>query len=664
VCHTSYNAPDPRLFSYNSKHGWCPDCVGTGLLLDKTQRKQLDETQIDAKDKGREQSFAEADVEGLSDAPCPTCSGTRLNAVARGVLWHPSPAGGGQGWGLFTPLLKPSASPDASPHPSLPPEGEGVAAWERGVSITQLAKLSVADLHRFFSQLQLTGRAADIARDLLPEITSRLAFMLQVGLGYLTLDRGAPTLSGGEAQRIRLAAQLGSNLQGVCYVLDEPTIGLHARDNHILLGALRKLADQGNTLMVVEHDEDTIRQADHIIDIGPGAGRRGGQLVAQGSVAAIAANPASTTGRYLGDASRYQFMSCSGRFDGSKPLKHLEIQGVNLHNVQGLDVAVPLQQLVVFTGVSGSGKSTLARDVLLANVQAAIQSKGVAAWQHCSGLEGWQEIDRVLEVDQTPIGKTPRSCPATYIGFWDAIRKLFAETSESKARGYTASRFSFNTGAGRCPACEGQGMRTVAMSFLPDVKVPCEVCNGARFNPQTLAVHWRSKSVGDVLQMEVDEALEFFAHMPAIAHPLQLLHDVGLGYLQLGQASPTLSGGEAQRLKLVTELTKVRDEVGRRGQKALRTLYVLDEPTVGLHMADVQRIIAVLQRLVAAGHSVVVVEHDLDLITKADWLIDMGPEGGAGGGQVVAQGRPADLAAQGLSHTARALKSHGQTLKN
>jgi excinuclease ABC subunit A len=270
----------------------------------------------------------------------------------------------------------------------------------------------------------------------------------------------------------------------------------------------------------------------------------------------------------------------------------------------------------------------------------------------------------VLEVDQTPIGKTPRSCPATYIGFWDAIRKLFAETSESKARGYTASRFSFNTGAGRCPACEGQGMRTVAMSFLPDVKVPCEVCNGARFNPQTLAVHWREKSVGDVLQMEVDEALEFFAHMPAIAHPLQLLHDVGLGYLQLGQASPTLSGGEAQRLKLVTELTKVRDEVGRRGQKAPRTLYVLDEPTVGLHMADVQRIIAVLQRLVAAGHSVVVVEHDLDLITKADWLIDMGPEGGAGGGQVVAQGRPADLAAQGLSHTARALQSHGQSIKN
>ncbi len=660
LCHTSYAAPDPRLFSYNSKHGWCPDCVGTGLAMTREQRRQLDGSAVDAKDKGREQSFVETEVEGLGDAPCRTCAGTRLNAVARGVLWHPSPAGGGQGWGLFRSLLKPSLSPDASPHPNLPPAGEGVGTLVQGVSITQLAQLSVAELHQFFSQLRLTGRAADIARDLLPEITSRLAFMLEVGLGYLTLDRGAPTISGGEAQRIRLAAQLGSNLQGVCYVLDEPTIGLHPRDNRILLGALRKLADQGNTLMVVEHDEDTIRQADHIIDIGPGAGSRGGQLVAQGSVATIAANPASTTGRYLGDARRYQFNSCSGRFDGSESLKHLKIEAAKLHNLQGLDVSLPLAQLVVITGVSGSGKSTLARDVLLANVQAAIASKGAEVWQHCTAIEGWQELDRVLEVDQTPIGKTPRSCPATYIGFWDAIRKLFAETSEAKARGYSASRFSFNTGAGRCPACEGQGMRTVAMSFLPDVKVPCEVCNGARFNPQTLGVHWRGKSVGDVLQMEVDEALEFFAHMPAMAHPLQLLHDVGLGYLQLGQASPTLSGGEAQRLKLVTELTKVRDEVGRRGQKAPRTLYVLDEPTVGLHMADVQRIIAVLQRLVAAGHSVLVVEHDLDLMTKADWLIDMGPEGGAGGGQVVAQGRPQDLAAQAASHTGRALQNHGK----
>ena len=535
--------------------------------------------------------------------------------------------------------------------------GEGLGTGQE-VTITQLAAMSVADLHAFFSRLHLTGRAADIARDLLPEITSRLAFMLQVGLGYLTLDRGAPTLSGGEAQRIRLAAQLGSNLQGVCYVLDEPTIGLHPRDNQILLGALRQLTAQGNTLMVVEHDEDTIRQADHIIDIGPGAGKRGGKLVAQGSVAEVAANPASTTGRYLGDISRYQFASCSGSFDGLKSQKHLKIEHANLHNLHKLSVGIPLQQLVVVTGVSGSGKSTLARDVLLANVQAAINSKGAAAWQHCAAIEGWQQIDRVLEVDQTPIGKTPRSCPATYIGFWDAIRKLFAETLEAKARGYSASRFSFNTGAGRCPACEGQGMRTVAMSFLPDVKVLCEVCNGARFNPQTLAVHWRGKSVGDVLHMEVDEALGFFASMPAIAHPLQLLHDVGLGYLQLGQASPTLSGGEAQRLKLVTELAKVRDDVTRRGQKAPHTLYVLDEPTVGLHMADVQRIIAVLQRLVAAGHSVVVVEHDLDLMSKADWLIDMGPEGGAGGGQVVAQGRPQDLAQAGLSHTGQALAAH------
>ena len=628
-CSTSYAALDPRLFSYNSKHGWCPDCVGTGLALNKEQRKQLDGSLVDDKDKGREQSFVEVEVEGLLDTPCASCSGTRLNAVARSVRFE--------------------AMPGVDQKP--------------GVAITELARMSVADLHAWFLQLaepeHLNQRAADIARDLLPEITNRLAFLQEVGLGYLTLDRGAPTLSGGEAQRIRLASQLGSNLQGVCYVLDEPTIGLHPRDNAILLGALRKLADQGNTLMVVEHDEETIRQADHIIDIGPGAGRRGGQLVAQGSVAEIAANPASTTGRYLGDSSRYQFTSFSGRFDGSKPQKYLEILGASLHNLQGLSVELPLEQLVVVTGVSGSGKSTLARDVLLANVQAAIQSKGAAPWLHCAKLEGWQQIDRVLEVDQTPIGKTPRSCLATYIGFWDVIRKLFADTLESKARGYLANRFSFNTGDGRCPACEGQGMRTVAMSFLPDVKVPCEVCAGARFNPETLAVRWRGKSVGDILQMEVDEALVFFASMPAIAHPLQLLHDVGLGYLQLGQASPTLSGGEAQRLKLVTELAKVRDDVTRRGQKAPRTLYVLDEPTVGLHMADVQRIIAVLQRLVAAGHSVLVVEHDLDLITKADWVIDMGPEGGTGGGQLVAQGRP-EAMAKGSSHTGRALAGHGQ----
>ncbi len=610
TCATSYSELDPRLFSYNSKHGWCPDCVGTGVRLSKEQRRLLDDTQMAQDNKGREQTFAEPELEDVADESCPTCAGTRLNPTARAVRFH-------------------------------------------GTSITDIANLSVTDVRRWVEGLTLVGREGDIARDLVSEIRSRLEFLEQVGLGYLTLDRGAPTLSGGEAQRIRLAAQLGSHLQGVCYVLDEPTIGLHARDNQMLLGALHTLSEKGNTLVVVEHDEDTFRQADHIIDIGPSAGRRGGRLMAQGDVNSIMREQESQTGRYLLHAMRHPLQARRDVQPTEAPM--LTVQGASLHNLQGMDVAVPLHRLVAITGVSGSGKSTLAREVLLANVQAAVQARKALNWQGCQGLTGWQQVDRVLEVDQTPIGKTPRSCPATYIGFWDTIRKLFAETLEAKARGFGPGRFSFNTGEGRCPGCEGQGMRTIEMSFLPDVKVPCEVCHGARFNPQTLEVSWRGKSIGEVLQMEVDEAVGFFASMPSIAHPLQLLQDVGLGYLTLGQPSPTLSGGEAQRIKLVTELTKVRDDVGRRGQKAPHTLYVLDEPTVGLHMADVDKLIKVLHRLVDGGHSVVVIEHDLDVIAEADWVIDLGPEGGSGGGRVVAAATPEDLVRAG-THTGQALK--------
>jgi excinuclease ABC subunit A len=656
ACDTSYAELDPRLFSYNSKHGWCPDCVGTGVKLSKDERKVFDDSVQDDKQKGREQTFAEPEIEDLANVACPSCEGTRLNATARAVRLGSAP---GQGW-----------------------------------RITDIASLSVTDVRHWVDKLQLTGRDADIARDLVPEIKSRLEFLEEVGLGYLTLDRGAPTLSGGEAQRIRLAAQLGSNLQGVCYVLDEPTIGLHARDNQILLNALHKLGEKGNTLVVVEHDEDTIRRADHIIDIGPSAGKRGGRLVAQGSVADITASADSQTGRYLLHAMKHPMqvrrsVSVSPRGHGldssygggtpksaptppphaeavAPPLQWLTLTGANLHNLRQVDVQVPLKRLVAVTGVSGSGKSTLARDVLLANVQALVTQRSTFAGRTaqdagqrvaltaCSDVQGFETIDRVLEVDQTPIGKTPRSCPATYIGFWDTIRKLFAETLEAKARGYAAGRFSFNTGEGRCPSCEGQGMRTIEMSFLPDVKVPCETCRGARFNPETLAVTWRGKSIGDVLQMEVDEAVDFFASMPSIAHPLQLLKDVGLGYLTLGQPSPTLSGGEAQRIKLVTELTKVRDEVGKRGNKAPHTLYVLDEPTVGLHMADVDKLISVLHRLVNAGHSVIVIEHDLDVIAEADWVIDLGPEGGNAGGRIVAAMTPEALVRLG-THTGVAL---------
>ena len=614
VCATSYAELDPRLFSYNSKHGWCPDCVGTGVRLTREQRKLLDDSVRADDQKGREQTFAEPEVDDLVDTACPTCQGTRLNETARAVKFA-------------------------------------------GIGIADIARQSVRDIRHWLDGLQLTGREADIARDLLPEIRSRLEFLDQVGLGYLTLDRGAPTLSGGEAQRIRLAAQLGSNLQGVCYVLDEPTIGLHARDNQILLNALQQLSDKGNTLVVVEHDEDTIRHADHIIDIGPSAGKRGGRLIAQGSVADLTAQAESQTGRYLLHAIRHPQQARRTVLASTSPeaTPVLTVQSASLHNLQQVSVDVPLKRLVAITGVSGSGKSTLARDVLLANVQAAVSARRTPTWVGCQGLVGWQQVDRVLEVDQTPIGKTPRSCPATYIGFWDTIRKLFAETLEAKARGYGPGRFSFNTGEGRCPSCEGQGLRTIEMSFLPDVKVLCETCHGARFNPETLAVSWRGKSIGEVLQMEVDEAVEFFASMPTISHPLQLLKDVGLGYLTLGQPSPTLSGGEAQRIKLVTELSKVRDDIGRRGQKAPHTLYVLDEPTVGLHMADVDKLIKVLHRLVDGGHSVVVIEHDLDVIAEADWIIDLGPEGGQGGGRVVAAASPEQVVRLG-THTGRALK--------
>ncbi|MNY97369.1 UvrABC system protein A [compost metagenome] len=672
ICATSYAELEPSLFSYNSKHGWCPDCVGTGVRLTKEQRKVYDDSTLAEDNRGRELTLTANEVEDLEECTCSTCQGTRLNARARAVQFH-------------------------------------------GKSITQLAQMSVTDLRHWFKNLSTTGRETDIARDLLPEILGRLEFLEEVGLNYLTLDRGAPTLSGGEAQRIRLAAQLGSNLQGVCYVLDEPTIGLHARDNHILLNALHKLGEKGNTLVVVEHDEDTIRRADHVIDIGPSAGKRGGMLVAQGKPEDIMAAPDSQTGRYLLHAMRHPFQprrpvhgvadaaSTPAQEDAPKPKKRskkqiaadaaaalaadsaalnaelqnpvkdtgplhwLIVNGANLHNLQDIEASVPLKRLVAVTGVSGSGKSTLARDVLLANVASIVSQRSTKAGREalasdntpalvgCEAVWGTEGIDRVLEVDQTPIGKTPRSCPATYIGFWDTIRKLFADTLEAKARGYGAGRFSFNTGEGRCPACEGQGMRTIEMSFLPDVKVPCETCRGARFNPETLAVSWRGKSIGDVLQMEVDEAVEFFASMQNIAHPLQLLKDVGLGYLTLGQPSPTLSGGEAQRIKLVTELTKVRDDVTKRGNKAPHTLYVLDEPTVGLHMADVDKLIRVLHRLVDAGHSVIVIEHDLDVIAEADWIIDLGPEGGTGGGQIVAAGTPEEVVTLG-THTGSAIQ--------
>jgi excinuclease ABC subunit A len=610
-CGRSFGELDPRLFSYNSRHGWCPACYGTGLKLDA----------VDWSDErartGTEDHILDSWIEWLEvDEPCPDCHGKRLNREALAVRW-------------------------------------------RDRSIADFGAQPVDELSRFFAALAPQGREQDIARDLLPELKGRLGFLAEVGLGYLTLDRSAPTLSGGEAQRIRLAAQLGSNLRGVCYILDEPTIGLHPRDNRVLLDVLAKLEAKGNTLVVVEHDEETIRRAHHVIDLGPGAGKLGGRVIGEGTADDLARNPESITGRFLKHPLRHPLQP---RREATSQTAALEIVGASLHNLKNVAARVPLGRLVLVTGVSGSGKSTLARDVLHDNLGRLVAGgKQPVSLAGCTSIRGWQEVGRVLEVDQTPIGKTPRSCPATYVGFWDSIRRLFADTAEARMRGWSASRFSFNTSGGRCDSCEGQGVKKIEMSFLPDVKVACEVCGGQRFNADTLAVRLRGKSVGEVLAMSVDEAVEFFAAHPAIHHALRLLQDVGLGYLTLGQQSPTLSGGEAQRIKLVTELAKVRTDA--QGNAAARpgrsfeqkhTLYVLDEPTVGLHMADVEKLIRVLHRLVDAGNTAVVIEHNLDMMAEADWIIDLGPEGGDGGGRVVFQGPP-ESAAGKSTHTARVL---------
>jgi excinuclease ABC subunit A len=607
-CGTGFPELDPRLFSFNSKHGWCKSCFGTGLQL----------PQFDAEQSGEESVWRED-----ADAPpavCASCAGQRLNPVALHVLF-------------------------------------------RDASIAALTDLPVQDFSAHLAKLKLVGRERDIARDLLAELSARTTFLCDVGLGYLQLNRAAPTLSGGEAQRIRLAAQLGSNLQGVCYVLDEPTIGLHPRDNATLLNTLDKLRAKGNTLVVVEHDEDTIRRADHVIDLGPGAGTRGGCLVAQGTATELAHRGNSVTGRCLAAPLKH---SRSRRRSIDRETPMIEIRGATLHNLRRLDARIPKGRLSVITGVSGSGKSSLARDVLLGNLKRLLSRpsrgegrKADVELRGCDDITGWQSISRILEVDQTPIGKTPRSCPATYIGFWDAIRRLYADTTEARMRGFTASRFSFNTAGGRCEACEGQGMQRIEMSFLPDVQVLCDVCGGKRFNPETLSILFKGRNIGEILAMSVEDALEFFTAQRSVHHPLSLLADVGLGYLSLGQPSPTLSGGESQRIKLVTELAKVRtDELGkdiarREGQ---HTLYVLDEPTVGLHMADVEKLLRVLHRLVDAGNTLVVIEHNLDVMAEADWIIDLGPEGGTGGGRVVAQGSPESIVRKPeKSHTARIL---------
>ncbi|MBB5115115.1 excinuclease ABC subunit UvrA [Micromonospora echinospora] len=520
---------------------------------------------------------------------------------------------------------------------------EVLAVTLAGKSIAEVCNLSVGEAADLLAGIELTDRQKMIAERVLKEINARLKFLLDVGLDYLSLDRPAGTLSGGEAQRIRLATQIGSGLVGVLYVLDEPSIGLHQRDNHRLIETLLRLRGLGNTLIVVEHDEDTIRVADWIVDIGPGAGEHGGEIVHSGSVPALLDNAESVTGAYL--SGRKSIPTPADR-RAQTPGRELVVHGAREHNLRDLTVSFPLGQLIAVTGVSGSGKSTLVNDILYAVLANQINGARLVPGRH-TRVTGLENVDKVVGVDQSPIGRTPRSNPATYTGVWDHIRKLFAETTEAKVRGYGPGRFSFNVKGGRCEACSGDGTIKIEMNFLPDVYVPCEVCKGARYNRETLEVHYKGKTVAEVLDMPIEEAAEFFSAIPAIHRHLRTLVDVGLGYVRLGQPAPTLSGGEAQRVKLASELQK---------RSTGRTVYVLDEPTTGLHFEDIRKLLMVLEGLVDKGNTVITIEHNLDVIKTADWLIDMGPEGGHRGGTVIATGTPEEVAEVPESHTGQFLR--------
>ena len=681
-CGISLPAIEPRLFSFNNPFGACPDCTGLGIHM------EFDKALIvpDA-----DKSFADR---------CIACFSNNLNSYFMKQLGAVLAAYGysyDTKWNELTPEMQQllwdgageskfkflyenlqgevkehnttfdgilnvlrrryreafsdamrqdleefmTSTPCAACHGSrLKPEA--LAILIGGKNICEVTALTVRDCLQFFKKLVLTPKQQIIAHQVLKEIMARLQFLNDVGLDYLTLDRSAGTLSGGEAQRIRLATQIGSGLTGVLYILDEPSIGLHQRDNGKLLETLKHLRDLGNTLIVVEHDEETMYAADQIIDIGPGAGEHGGEVVAQGTVEEIKQVPASVTGTYL---SGRKFIpvpkhrrECDGRL--------LTIHGARANNLKNIDVSIPLGVFTVVTGVSGSGKSTLINDILYNSLAAKLNGARLRAPEHDS-IEGIEYTDKVINIDQSPIGRTPRSNPATYTGVFDFIRELFSQTNEAKLRGYKAGRFSFNVKGGRCEACKGDGMNKIEMNFLPDVYVPCEVCHGARYNRDTLEVHYKGKSIAEVLDMTVSEACEFFKNQPRIYRKLAVLEDVGLGYIHLGQAATTLSGGEAQRVKLATELSR---------RSTGRTVYILDEPTTGLHIADVHKLLDVLQRLVEGGDSVIVIEHNLDVIKVADYIIDLGPEGGDKGGTLVASGTPEEVAKVKKSYTGQYIK--------
>jgi excinuclease ABC subunit A len=579
-CGVSYPEITPRVFSFNSPHGACPACDGIGYAMSPDSSDDEDFTLLE---------------------PCEVCGGARLR-----------------------------------------PESLSVKLAKQ--SIAEVTHLSVRAAADFFGSLKFTERELLIAHRILKEIRERLGFLVNVGLDYLTLDRAAATLSGGEGQRIRLATQIGSGLVGVLYILDEPSIGLHQRDNRRLLQTLLRLRDLGNTVVVVEHDAETMMAADHLLDMGPGAGTHGGQVIAQGTPTDVMGNLDSLTGQYLRGT---QMVSLPRRERKAKGF--LSIVGATKHNLKGMTAKIPLGLLTCVTGVSGSGKSTLVLEVLFHSLSQLLYQKKPKI-DGCKELLGVDALDKVIDIDQAPIGRTPRSNPATYTGLFGFIRDLYSNLPESRVRGYKPGRYSFNVKGGRCEACQGDGLIKIEMHFLPDVYVTCEVCKGQRYNRETMEIHHKGKSIADVLNMTVDDAVEFFEHIPFIKRKLDTLHDVGLHYVKLGQSATTLSGGEAQRVKLSRELSK---------RPTGRTMYILDEPTTGLHFADVQRLLDVLDRLVEAGNTVVVIEHNLDVIKNADWIIDLGPEGGDRGGEIVAEGPPKEIARSKRSYTGQVLREAG-----
>jgi len=614
TCGVSYPEISPRVFSFNNPHGACPACGGLGTQVDRRSDAALASTEegflgssaryLDRRYKETSSSRVREAIEEYVDRlysirPCKACGGARLRK-------------------------------------------ESLAIKVAGLSIAEVTRLSVKEGLAFFEGLRLSEKDQEIARRILKEIRERLGFLVNVGLEYLTLDRTAATLAGGEGQRIRLATQIGSSLVGVLYILDEPSIGLHQRDNVRLLNTLKRLRDLGNTVLVVEHDEETIRSADHVIDLGPGAGVSGGQVVVAGPPEAIMASPRSLTGRYLARELQIPIPAHRRPHTGV----YLTIVGAREHNLKGIDVEFPLGLFTCVTGVSGSGKSTLVSEILRKALAAALYGSREEPGAHDKIL-GVERLDKVIEIDQAPIGRTPRSNPATYTGVFSVIRELYALTPDARVRGYKPGRFSFNVKGGRCEACEGDGILRIEMHFLPDIYVTCEVCRGKRFNRETLEILYKGKSIADVLDMTVAEALGFFEKIPRIREKLQTLHDVGLGYITLGQSATTLSGGEAQRVKLSRELSK---------RATGRTLYILDEPTTGLHFHDIRQLLEVLHRLTDAGNTVLVIEHNLDVIKTADWIIDLGPEGGDAGGRVVATGTPEEVAARPGSYTGQFLR--------